>query len=106
MVLLSFICNLCRIFEIPLINCEVIDALNWYTQYIISSNTIEVEATSFVLTDTKLKILCPSCNSIISRKFYAIANTSIYVLVVTLLIKDITKLFEQSKSTFGRTTKN
>ena len=65
----------------PLINCEVTRILNWYKKCVISSNVLEPEERTFAMNNTKL-----------------------YVSVVTLLIQGNSKLFEQFKSGFKRTT--
>ena len=63
MVPLNLLCNVCKICEIPPLNCEIIVKLNWYTQYVISSNTLEVDITLFVITDTKLYVLVASLST-------------------------------------------
>ena len=63
-----------------LINCEVNLILNWYEEYVPSSNSPAAQATTLKIADTKL---CVS--------------------VVTLWTQDNAKLFEQLKSGFQRT---
>ena len=62
-----------------LINCEVNLILNWYEEYVPSSNSPAAQAT------------------------FKIADTKLCVSVVTLWTQDNAKLFEQLKSGFQRT---
>ena len=78
MVPLKYLSNFWKTLEIQLINCEVELKLTWYKNYVISSATGE---TKFAITETKL-----------------------YVLVVTLSREDSAKLLQQLKSNFERKT--
>ena len=72
MVALKYLSNFWRTLEMPLINCEVSLILTWPSACVITNST---GAGTFKITDTKL-----------------------YVLVVTLSIKDNTKLLQQINS--------
>ena len=74
---LKYLCNFWRTHEVPLINCEINLISIWSTDYVISSATGK---TKFVIADTKL-----------------------FVQVVTLSTQDNAKLLEQLKSGFKRT---
>ena len=77
MIPLKYLSNFWRTLEMPLINCEVNLILTWSSTRVISSATGE---TKFAITETKL-----------------------YVLVVTLSTQDNAKLLQQLKSGFKRT---
>ena len=71
---LKYLTNFWRTLEIPIINCEINLILAWFEHCVISSAT---GATKFKIADTKL-----------------------YVLVVTLSIQDNAKLLQKLKSGF------
>ena len=79
MVPLKYLSNFRRTLEMPWINCEINLILSWSANCVIS-NAAANQATAFAITDTKL-----------------------YVLVVTLSIDDNAKLLEQLKSAFKHT---
>ena len=72
---LKYLCNFWRTLEMPLINCEVNLILTWSKDCVITNSTGEGK---FAITETKL-----------------------YVLVVTLSTKDNEKLLQQLKSGFN-----
>ena len=74
---LKYLSNFCRIYEMPLINCKVNIILTWSKDCVITNST---GAGKFAITETKL-----------------------YVLVVTLSTQDNAKLLQQLKSGFKRT---
>ena len=74
---LKYLSNFWRTFEIPLINCEVNLVFTWSRDCVITNSEGEVK---FVIAETKL-----------------------YVTVVTLSTKDNAKLLQQLKSGFKRT---
>ena len=80
MVLLKYLSNFWRTFEIPLINCEINHILNWSANYSIVAETANKQAPTFAITDTQL-----------------------YVHAVTWSTQDNVKLFQQLKSGFKRT---
>ena len=75
---LKYLSNFWRTLEIPLINCDLNLILTWSDKCVLSNDT---KAKTFAITDTKLN-----------------------VLVVTLSTQDNTKLLKQLKSGFKRTT--
>ena len=75
---LKYLSNFWRTLEIPLINCDLNLILTWSDKCELSNDT---KAKTFAITDTKLN-----------------------VLVVTLSTQDNTKLLKQLKSGFKRTT--
>ena len=77
MVSLKYLSKFWRTLEIPLINCIINFILTWSDKFVLSNNT---KATAFAITDTKL-----------------------YVLVVTLSTRDNAKLLEQLKLGFKGT---
>ena len=80
MVLLKYLSNFWRTFELSLINCEINSILIWSADCIIIDAPANNEVPTFALTDTKL-----------------------YVLVVTLSTQNNAKLLQQLKSSFKRT---
>ena len=76
MVPLKYLSNFWRILEIPLINCEVSLTLTWSPNCVITNSTGEGK--------------------------FKIADTNLYVPVVTLSTKDNGKFVEQLKSGFKR----
>ena len=74
---LKYLSNFWRTFEMPLINCEVNLVFTWSRDCVITNSEGEVK---FVIAETKL-----------------------YVSVVTLSTKDNAKLLQQLKSGFKRT---
>ena len=76
MVPLKYLSNFCRSLEILLINCKVNLILTWSSTCVITNST---GAGRFAITDTKL-----------------------YVLVITLSTQDNCKLLQQLKSGFKR----
>ena len=79
MVPLKYLSNFWRTLEMLLINCESNLILTWSTNCVLS-NAAPIQATTFIITDTKL-----------------------YVPVVTLSTQDNAKLLQQLKSEFKRT---
>ena len=77
MVPLKYLSNFWRTLEMPLINCEVNLILTWSSTCVITNSN---GAGTFAITDTKL-----------------------YVLVVTLSTQENTKFLQQLKSGFKRT---
>ena len=77
MVPLKYLSNFWRTLEMPLINCDVNLILTWSSTCVITNST---SAGTFAITDTKL-----------------------YVLVVTLLTQDNSKPLQQLKCGFKRT---
>ena len=80
MVPLKYLSNIWRIFEIPLINCEINFFLNWSADSFIIDTPTATQVPTFVITDTKP-----------------------YVAFVILRTQDNAKLLKQSKSGFKRT---
>ena len=80
MVPLKYLSNVWRSLEIPLTNCEINLILTWSEKCVISSTANANQEKTFAITDTKL-----------------------YVLVLTLLTQDNAKLLQQLKSCFKRT---
>ena len=74
MVPLKYLSNFWRTLEMPLINCEVNLILTWSSTCVITNST---DAGRFAITDTR-----------------------VYVLVVTLSSQENTKLLQQLKSGF------
>ena len=79
MVLLKYLINFWRTLEMPLINCEVNFILTWSSTCVVLATNIPNQNATFAITDTKL-----------------------YVLVVTLSTQENTKFFQQLKSGFKR----
>ena len=79
MVPLKYLSNFGRTLDIPLINCEINLILMWSGNCVIVSTNVANQNATFAITDTKL-----------------------YVLVVTLLTQDNAKLLQQLKSGFKR----
>ena len=77
---LKYVSNFRRTFEMPLINCEVNLILTWSATYVMCYTGIAAQNATFAITETKL-----------------------YVLVVTLVTQDNAKLLPQLKSGFKRT---
>ena len=71
MVLLNYLSNFWRAFEIPLINCEINLILTWSSTCVIVSTDVSYQIVTFAVTHTKL-----------------------YDPVVTLLTQDNAKLLE------------
>ena len=80
MVLLKYLSNFWRTFELSLTDCEINSILIWSADCIIIDAPANNEVPTFALTDTKL-----------------------YVLVVTLSTQNNAKLLQQLKSSFKRT---
>ena len=76
MVPLKYLSNFWRTLEIPLVNCEVSLTLTWSPNCVITNSTGEGK--------------------------FKIADTNLYVPVVTLSTKDNEKFLEQLKSGFKR----
>ena len=81
MVPLKYLSNVWRTLEVPLINCENNYTLTCSKKCVIGSNTPTNQETTFAITDTKL-----------------------YVVVVTLSAQDNPKLLQRLKSGFKITT--
>ena len=64
MVLLKYLSNFWRTFEIPLINCEINDILTWSANHSIVPETGNKQVPTFAITDTTL---CSRCNFVNSR---------------------------------------
>ena len=79
MVPLKYLSNFWRTLEMPLINCEVNLILTWSSTCVLIATSIPNQNATFAITDTKL-----------------------YVLVVTLSTQENTKFFQQLKSGFKR----
>ena len=79
MVPLKYLSNFLRTLEMPLINCETNLILTWSANCIIVSTNVANQNATFAITDTKL-----------------------YVLFVTLPTQDNAKLLQQLKSGFQR----
>ena len=79
MVPLKYLSNFWRTLEMPLINCEVNLTLTWSSTCVLIATSIPNQNATFAITDTKL-----------------------YVLVVTLSTQENTKFFQQLKSSFKR----
>ena len=79
MVPLKYLSNFWRTLEMPLINCEVNLVLTWSSSCILIASNIPNQNATFAITDTKL-----------------------YVLVVTLSTQENTKFLQQLKSGFKR----
>ena len=77
MVPLKYLSNFWRTLEMPLINCEVNLILTWSSRCVLIATTVQNQAVTFEITDTKL-----------------------YVPVVTLSTQENTKLLQQLKSGF------
>ena len=75
---LKYLSNFWKTLEMPLISCEINLILTWSANCVISEG------------DTVIP--------------FAITDTQLYVPVVTLSIQDNTKLLQQMKSGFRRTT--
>ena len=82
MVPLTYLSNFFTGREMPWINCEINLILIWSENSVITPNAPANQATTFGITDT-----------------------NIYVMVVTLLTQDNTKLLQQLKSGIKRTIK-
>ena len=80
MVPLKYLSNFWRTLEMPIINCEIALDLNWSENCVIVATDIADQGATF-----------------------SIADTNIYVPVVTLSIQDNAKLLEQLRSGFKRT---
>ena len=76
---LKYLSNFWRTLEMPLINCEINLILTWSMNCFIVDKSLNNQASTFTITDTKL-----------------------YVPVVTLWTKDNSKLPEQLKSGFKK----
>ena len=79
MVPLKYLSNFWRTLEIPLINCEVNLILTWSSTCVLVATGLQNQAATFAITDTNL-----------------------YVLVVTLSTQEDTKFLQQLKSDFKR----
>ena len=80
MVPLKYLSNFWRTVEILLLICEINLILTWSLKCVIASNIAANQATTVVITDTKL-----------------------YIPIVTLSTQDNAKLLQQIKSGFNRT---
>ena len=80
MIPLKYLSKFSRTFEMPLINCEINFILTWSKIYIIASESVKNQATTFAITYAKL-----------------------YVPVVTLPTQGNAKILQQLKSGFKRT---
>ena len=80
MVLLKYLSNFWRTFEMPLINCEANLILTWSANRVIMSTNVENQGATFTKTETKL-----------------------YVPVVTLSTQNNAILLTQLKLGFKRT---
>ena len=76
---LKYLSNFWRTLEMSLINCEINLILTWFMNCFIVDKSLNNQASTFTITDTKL-----------------------YVPVVTLWTKDNSKLPEQLKSGFKK----
>ena len=79
MVPLKYLSNFLRTLEMPLINCEVNLILTWSSTCVLISTNVQNQNATFAITDTKL-----------------------YVLIVTLSTQENTKFLQQLKSGFKR----
>ena len=79
MVPLKYLSNFWRTLEMPLINCEVNLILTWSSSCVLIATSVQDQAATFAITDTKL-----------------------YVPVVTLSTQENTKFLQQLKSGFKR----
>ena len=79
-VMLKYLSNFWRILEMPLINCEVNLILTWSANSVIVCTDVAKQGSAFTIAETKL-----------------------YLLVVTLSTQDNAKLLPQIKSGFKRT---
>ena len=79
MIPLNYLSNFWRTLQMPLINCEVNLILTWSSTCVLIATSIQNQAARFAITDTKL-----------------------YVLVVTLSTQGNTKFLQQLKSGFKR----
>ena len=79
MVPLKYLSNFWRTLEIPLTNCEITLLLTWSASCVIVSTDVANQNATFAITDTKL-----------------------YILVVTLSQQDNAKLLEQLQPGFKR----
>ena len=79
MVPLKYLSNFWRTLEMPLINCEVNLILTWSSNCVLAATTIQNQAATFEITDTKL-----------------------YVPVVTLSTQENTNFLQQLKSGFKK----
>ena len=80
MVPLKYLSNFWRTLQIPLINCEINLILTWPENSVIVFTNVANQGATFAVTDTKL-----------------------YVLVVTLSTQNNAKLFQHLKYSFNRT---
>ena len=80
MVPLKYLSKFSRTVKMPLINCEISFILTWSKIYIVASETVRNQETTFAVTHAKL-----------------------YVPVVTLPTQDNAKILQQLKSGFKRT---
>ena len=74
---LKYLSNFWRTLEMPLINCEVNLILTWSSTYVSTNST--------------------------GAGRFTVADTNLYVPILTLSTKDNANLFEQLKSRFKRT---
>ena len=79
MVPLKYLSNFWRTLEMPLINCEVNLILTWSSTCVLIATSVQNQAATFAITDTKF-----------------------YVPVVTLSTQENTKFLQQLKSGFKR----
>ena len=80
MVPLKYLGDSWRALEMPLINCEIAYYLNWSENSVIVATNVATQATTFLITDTKL-----------------------YIRVVPLSTQDNAKLLGQLTSGLKRT---
>ena len=90
-ILQKHLSNFWRVLNIPLINCEVELTLTCSKNCVLADMAVDAAA--------NLAIVAPSGGK------FEIKDTKLYVPVVTLSKENNTKLFEQLKTEFKRTTK-
>ena len=95
-VLLKYLSNFWRSFNIPLINCEVELILTWFKNCLLISKSTR-DADHNVPIDRKIDVP--------ENAIFQITDTKLYVSVVTLSKENDIKLLEQLKLGFKRTIK-
>ena len=88
---LKHLSNFWRSLNIPLINCEVELILTWSKNCVLADMTVDEDADPAIVAPSGAK--------------FKIADTKLYVPVVTLSKENDTKLLEQLKTGFKRTIK-
>ena len=88
---LKHLSNFWRSLNIPLINCEVELILTWSENCVLADMTLDAYADPAILAPSGAKI--------------KITDTKLYVPVVTVSKENDTKLLEQLKTRFKKTTK-